>query len=97
MLNMGKNEPLAVAVTQAIHRGDVDGLNRLLGENPGLTTARINDRFLMHVATDWPGHFPNIAAVKSAPNLDQLSPNPVQFEAGDKLIELHTVFLLIRK
>jgi hypothetical protein len=42
-------------------------------------------------------YFPDIAAVKSAPNLDQLSPNPVQFEAGDKLIELHTVFLLIRK
>ena len=63
MLNMGKNEPLAVAVTQTIHRGDVDGLNRLLGENPGLTTARINQRSLLHMATHWPGHFPNIAAV----------------------------------
>jgi hypothetical protein len=42
-------------------------------------------------------YFPDIAAVKSAPNLDQLGPKPVQFEAGDKLIELHTVFLLIRK
>jgi uncharacterized protein len=63
---MGANEPLAVAVTQAIHKGELDGLNRLLGENPGLTNARINDRSLLHVATDWPGHFPNIAAVVTA-------------------------------
>jgi hypothetical protein len=42
-------------------------------------------------------YFPDIAAVKSAPNLDPLGPKPVQFEPGDKLIELHTVFLLIRK
>jgi uncharacterized protein len=66
MLNIGKNEPLAVAVFEAIHRGDLDGLNRLLGENPGLTTARINERTLLHVATDWPGHFPNVAVVVTA-------------------------------
>jgi hypothetical protein len=42
-------------------------------------------------------YFPDIAAVKSAPNLDTQGPKPVQFETGDKLIELHTVFLLIRK
>jgi hypothetical protein len=42
-------------------------------------------------------YFPNVAAVESAPNLDVLGPKPVQFEAGDKLIELRTVFVLIRK
>ncbi len=43
------------------------------------------------------GYFANMAAVKSAPNLDLLGPKPVEFEAGDKLIELRTVILLIRK
>jgi hypothetical protein len=47
-------------------------LERLLVEHPGLATARLgndptdNDagmtRSLLHVATDWPGHFPNGAA-----------------------------------
>jgi hypothetical protein len=58
-------DPLAVAVVEAIHTGDTDGLQRLLEEHPGLATARIGDdrpggmtRSLLHVATDWPGHFP---------------------------------------
>ena len=42
-------------------------------------------------------YFPTIEAIKSAPNLDQLGSKPVQFEPGDRLIEFHTVFLLIRK
>jgi hypothetical protein len=75
MLNIGKNEPLAVADFEAIHSGDLDGLNRLLRENPGLTTARIEQRTLLHVATDWPGHFPNIAAVVTALNTAGCDPN----------------------
>jgi uncharacterized protein len=62
-------EPLAVAVIEAIQRGDLAALRRLLAEHPGLATARIGDddpagtsRTLLHVATDWPGHFPNGAA-----------------------------------
>jgi ankyrin repeat protein len=66
ILNLGANDPLAVAVTEAIHGGDLDGLNRLLGDNPGLATARINQRTLLHMAADWPGHFPNGAAVVTA-------------------------------
>jgi uncharacterized protein len=57
--------PLAVAVVEAIHKGDVPSLKRLLEENPGLAAARLGDegmsRALLHVATDWPGHFPNVA------------------------------------
>lgn len=41
----------------------------LLAENPWLATARLGDdgpegmsRTLLHVVTDWPGHFPNGAA-----------------------------------
>jgi ankyrin repeat protein len=63
-------DPLAVAVVEAIRTGDVAGLKRLLDEHPGLATARLGDddphgmsRTLLHVATDWPGHFPNGAAV----------------------------------
>jgi uncharacterized protein len=62
-------DPLAVAVVEAIHTGDLPTLERLLRENPGLATARLGDddpdgmsRTLLHVATDWPGHFPNGSA-----------------------------------
>jgi uncharacterized protein len=62
-------DPLATAVTQAIRTGDLDGLRRLLDGNPGLATARLGHdrpggmtRSLLHVATDWPGQFPNGAA-----------------------------------
>ena len=68
-MTIDPSDPLAVAVTEAIRAGDLDGLRRLLGDHPGLATARIGDdrpggetRSLLHVATDWPGHFPNGAA-----------------------------------
>jgi hypothetical protein len=41
-------------------------------------------------------YFPNANAVKQASNVDLLGPKPVQYKEGDKLIELRTVFLLIR-
>ncbi len=70
MTTIGTDEPLAVAVVTAIRTGDVAALTRLLAENPGLATVRIGDddpcgmsRTLLHVATDWPGHFPNGPAV----------------------------------
>ncbi|MPY89659.1 MAG: ankyrin repeat domain-containing protein [Luteitalea sp.] len=75
MLSIRTGERLAVAVVEAIHTGDVQALKRLLAENPGLATARMGgdhvddacvggtmSRTLLHVATDWPGHFPNGAA-----------------------------------
>jgi uncharacterized protein len=65
--------PLAVALVEAIRKGDQATLRRLLTENPGLATARLGDedpegmsRALRHVATDWPGHFPNVAATIGA-------------------------------
>ena len=70
MATIDTRDPLAVAVVEAIHAGDVATLKRLLEENPGLAEARLGDddpegmsRALLHVATDWPGHFPNGAAV----------------------------------
>jgi hypothetical protein len=64
MFFLSEDDPLAIALVEAIHTGDVRTLKRLLAENPGLATARICDssgmsRTLLHVATDWPGHFPN--------------------------------------
>jgi len=71
MTTIADDEPIAVAVTEAIHAGDLATLTRLLGENPSLATARIaqsdcdddqgtdTGRTLLHVATDWPGNFPN--------------------------------------
>ena len=69
-MNLRTEEPLAVAVVKAIQTGDVGLLQRLLGENPNLARATIgkpeiengSSRSLLHVATDWPGHFPNGAA-----------------------------------
>jgi uncharacterized protein len=71
-----EDDMLAVAVVKAIHTGDVLSLERLLAENPGLVTARIvrrdydekcnsfgMSRTLLHIVTDWPGHFPNGAKI----------------------------------
>jgi ankyrin repeat protein len=64
MAALAADEPLAVAATRAIQTGDADALRLLLGEHPELAGARIRDaqgcgRTLLHVATDWPGNFPN--------------------------------------
>ncbi|MGB3444150.1 MAG: ankyrin repeat domain-containing protein [Actinophytocola sp.] len=68
-VTIGADDPLAVAVTTAIRTGDLAALDRLLADHPELATARIrehtpngtvdNARTLLHVATDWPGHFPH--------------------------------------
>ena len=62
-----------MAAVEAIHKGDVASLTCLLSENPGLATASLGgcgsgemSRTLLHVATDWPGHFPNGAATVAA-------------------------------
>lgn len=63
---MAAAEP-ALAAVEAIHRGDVHLLDRLLTENRELAAARVDgQRTLLHVATDWPGHFPNCAATIAA-------------------------------
>jgi hypothetical protein len=69
-------DPRVTAAVETIHAGDVAALQRLLAEHPGLATARRGDpddhgnfgmsRTLLHVATDWPGHYPNGAATVAA-------------------------------
>ena len=68
MATIGTEEPQAIAVPEAIRGGDLEALRRLLAEHPRLATARLGDddpggmsRTLLHVVTDWPGHFPNAA------------------------------------
>jgi len=67
---LSTDHPLAVTAVQAIHTGDLDALRKLLADNPGLATARLGDdreaRTLLHVLTDWPGHFPGGAATVAA-------------------------------
>jgi uncharacterized protein len=71
MLNIPADDSRAVAVISAIRSGDLEGFGHLLDDNPGLATARIVDaqgvsRTLWHIATDWPGHFPNSAMTVAA-------------------------------
>ncbi len=57
------DDAVALALVEAIQRGDVAGLARLLEGDPALARATIVDahgvsRTLLHVVADWPGHFP---------------------------------------
>ena len=64
MLTLTSDDDRALALVDAIRRGDLDRLERLLGEHEGLAGAWIGDRkggsrSSLHVVTDWPGYFPN--------------------------------------
>ena len=67
---LAEDDPLAVAAVAAIRAGDLPALTRLLQDNPSLAAAGIvssgtncgdGTRSLLHIATDWPGHFPRVA------------------------------------
>lgn len=65
-MHWNADDPLALAVTSSIQAGRVDELRGLLSNNPGLAQGRVIDgkgvgRTLLHLAADWPGHFPNAA------------------------------------
>ncbi len=59
---LSTDHPLAAAAVDAIHTGNVEALRRLLEQDPELATVRLGTsgmtRTLLHVVTDWPGHFP---------------------------------------
>lgn len=69
-MTLAGDDPLVVATVAAIREGDHATLQRLLAEHPAMARARITGdgvncgdgtRSLLHIATDWPGHFPGIA------------------------------------
>ncbi len=64
------DDPLAAAFAALIRTGDVDGLRSMLAEHPALAAERFGDdttsRTALHIATDWPGHFPDVAATIAA-------------------------------
>jgi uncharacterized protein len=67
-MRLERHDPLAADVTRAIKLGDVESLERLLREHPGLASARIagdvgRSRTVLHQAADWPGFFPNGALI----------------------------------
>ena len=66
-MTLPQDDPVAVALQRAIQSGDLDALQRLLADHPGLAGARIGDakgsRTPLLIAADWPGYFPNGARV----------------------------------
>jgi len=51
----------AAPATIAIQNGDTAALKLFLSQNPAAVNARLDgQRTLLHIATDWPGHFPNV-------------------------------------
>ncbi len=73
MATLSTEDPTARAAVRAIRAGDLDALKTLLTEHPGLATARLGDddpagtsHTMLHVVTDWPGHFPDGPATVAA-------------------------------
>ncbi len=68
MLELQAHDPRAVGLVRSIQSGDDATLQATLQSEPELAAARIIDdrgvaRTLLHVAADWPGHFPNGSAI----------------------------------
>jgi hypothetical protein len=67
-----EDEPLAIAATSALQRGDVEETSDLLAAHPELARARIvsrrprgGSRTLLHLFADWPGKRPNAREIVS--------------------------------
>jgi hypothetical protein len=58
------DDRVAIELTLAVHAGDIEAVERLLRNDPGLASARLVGRgggtsTPLHLVTDWPGYFPN--------------------------------------
>jgi len=64
VLEISADDDRAVALVEAIQSGDLEALREQLDRDPDLARARIVDRrgvsrTPLHIAADWPGHFPD--------------------------------------
>jgi hypothetical protein len=88
-------KPADAEAVDAVHTGNVAALQQLLSDHPDLATARLGGhggRTLLHVATGWPGHFPNVAATiavlaragvdPDAPSLGEHAETPLHWAAS---------------
>ena len=81
-LRLSKSAPLAQALVETVHAGEVESLIELLREHPGLASARTVDGkggsgTPLHMAADWPGFFPRgpeVVAVLIAAGADPSAP-----------------------
>jgi ankyrin repeat protein len=57
----------ASALADAIHSGDIAEVRRIVADHPELASGPLGGRFesrtALHVASDWPGFFPNAPAI----------------------------------
>lgn len=92
-------DDVAAQAVDAIHSGDIETLSRLLDDHQDLATARVDgQRTLLHIATDWPGHFPRGAetvavlaahgADVNAPFLGRHSETPLHWAASSDDVEV---------
>ena len=62
---LSPDDPMVVSLTELVRCGDLPGLTQLLTAHPSLALERFGDaatsRTALHVATDWPGHYPSVA------------------------------------
>jgi uncharacterized protein len=93
-----------MTAAEAIRKGDLDALRLLLAQHPRLVNERADGcRTLLHVATDWPGHFPNNVAtvallldhgaVIDAPFVGRHSETPLHWAASCDDVEVIAVLL----
>jgi uncharacterized protein len=86
------------AAAAAIRSGHLAALESFLAQNPAAVNARLDgQRTLLHVATDWPGHFPNVrqtiaaladrGADLNAPFLGQHAETPLHWAASSDDLE----------